>query len=164
MIHEEACCRSHGLLLVFGGLYIVVGERLVGTSADATINAHVVTLRAPIDGTLSFSIRNIGARVEQNSEIAAIYNSRYDTARLRDLERQLVGRPIDLISIAARKTAVADARAKLDLQSKAYQVGRVHQLDAELAEGQAALQAALARQREANSALQRTRGPVGRGL
>jgi hypothetical protein len=36
-----------GSIVLVGGLYIAIGERMAGTSADATVNARVMTLRAP---------------------------------------------------------------------------------------------------------------------
>ena len=41
-----------GSIVLIGGLYVAVGERMAGTSADATVNARITTLRAPIEGTV----------------------------------------------------------------------------------------------------------------
>lgn len=52
-----------GLLLAAGGAYVIVGEQMAGISADAVINAQVVTVRAPVDGELTLQVRNLGARL-----------------------------------------------------------------------------------------------------
>ena len=54
-----------GALLLLGGLYIIVGEYLSGTSADATINARTSVLRAPIEGTDELLVKGLPQRTER---------------------------------------------------------------------------------------------------
>ena len=76
-----------GVSLLAGGLYVLVGEHLSGTSADATVNARLYVARAPIEGRVALAVRSIGAKVRQGELIADIADQRFDTARLLDLER-----------------------------------------------------------------------------
>jgi len=71
-----------GLLLLLGGLYVLIGEHFAGTSADATVNARINVIRAPIEGQVSLAVRSIGARVNAGELIADITDQRFDTARL----------------------------------------------------------------------------------
>lgn len=52
-----------GIALVALALWVIVGELITGASADATINARVVKLRAPIAGDLDFPARELGTIV-----------------------------------------------------------------------------------------------------
>ncbi|WP_243368722.1 HlyD family secretion protein [Microvirga solisilvae] len=153
-----------GAILLLGGLYIIVGEYLSGTSADATINAQTSVLRAPIEGTAEFSVRNIGARVAPEETVARIVDSRFDDARLIDLERSRSNLEADLTRLKAQAAAVEEARKILQAQAQSYQDGRVRQLFSRIAEAQAALNSAEAKFREAESALDRTRELSGRGV
>jgi multidrug resistance efflux pump len=153
-----------GAILLLGGLYIVVGEHLSGTSADATINARTSMLRAPIEGNVDFTVRNIGARVSDDEVVARITDDRFDTARLIDLERARASLEADLGRIKAQVVAVTEARKVLQAQAKDYQEGRIRQIQARIAEAQASQGSAAARLREAESALKRTSELSERGV
>jgi multidrug resistance efflux pump len=153
-----------GAVLLLGGLYIVVGEYLSGTSADATINARTAVLRAPIEGLAEFSVRSIGARVAPEETVVRITDNRFDTSRLIDLERTRSTLEADLGRLKAQTAAVDEARNVLQAQAKSYQDGRVRQIWSRIAEAQAALHSAEARFREAGSALERTRELSSRGI
>ncbi|SCY80908.1 HlyD family secretion protein [Microvirga guangxiensis] len=152
-----------GAILLLGGLYIIVGEYVSGTSADATINARTSVLRAPIEGMAEFSVRNIGAKVSPEETVARIIDSRFDDARLIDLERSRSTLEADLTRLKAQSAAVEEARKVLQAQAQSYQEGRVRQLWSRIAEAQAALNSAEARFREAQSALERTKELSSRG-
>jgi multidrug resistance efflux pump len=78
----KALRTALGLTLLAGGLYVLIGEHLAGTSADATLNARLYVVRAPIEGRVALAVRNIGAKVKQGELIADIADQRFDTARL----------------------------------------------------------------------------------
>ncbi|QFU15978.1 HlyD family secretion protein [Microvirga thermotolerans] len=153
-----------GAILLLGGLYIIVGEYLLGTSADATINARTAVLRAPIQGVAEFSVRTIGARVSPEEALVRITDERFDTARLIDLERTRSTLEADLARLKAQSAAIDEARKVLQAQAKSYQEGRVRQIWSRIAEAQAALNAAEAKFREAESALERTKELSSRGV
>jgi multidrug resistance efflux pump len=153
-----------GSIVLIGGLYVAVGERMAGTSADATVNARIMTLRAPIEGTVSLFVRDVGARVEAHQMVAEIFDSRYDTVRLLELERSQSALKTDLERTKAQLQALNSAREQLQAQSTHYQTGRVRQIEARLGEAQASLDASQARLREADSALKRTTDLSSRGL
>ncbi|HZH51537.1 MAG TPA: HlyD family efflux transporter periplasmic adaptor subunit [Microvirga sp.] len=153
-----------GAILLLGGLYVIVGEYLSGTSADATINARTAVLRAPIGGLAEFSVRTIGAQVSPEETVVRITDTRFDTARLIDLERTRSTLEADLARLKAQSAAVDDARKILQVQAKSYQEGRVRQIRSRIAEAQAALNSAEAKFREAGSSLDRTRELSSRGV
>jgi multidrug resistance efflux pump len=153
-----------GALLLLGGLYVIVGEYLSGTSVDATINARTTVLRAPIQGSAEFSVRSIGAQVSPEEAVVRITDNQFDNARLIDLERTHSTMEADLVRLKAQSAAVDEARKVLEAQAKSYQEGRVRQIRSRIAEAQTAVNSAEARFREAESALERTRELSSRGV
>ncbi|WP_457092236.1 HlyD family secretion protein [Microvirga sp. P5_D2] len=153
-----------GAVLLIGGLYVIVGEYLSGTSADATINARTSVLRAPIQGLAEFSVRAIGAQISPEETVVRITDNQFDNARLIDLERTRSTLEADLARLRAQTAAVDEARKVLDTQAKSYQEGRVRQIRSRIAEAQTAVNSAEARFREADSALDRTRELSSRGV
>ncbi|ETA52749.1 HlyD family secretion protein [Ponticoccus alexandrii] len=74
-----------GLLAIVVALWIIVGEQMSGASADAVVNAPVVTVRATVAGNLSVPARRLGARVTEGEVIASIEDPLVDRVRLDDL-------------------------------------------------------------------------------
>ena len=153
-----------GLLLLFGGLYVLIGEHFAGTSADATVNARVTVIRAPIEGVVSLAVRSIGARVNAGELVAEVVDDRFDTARLIDLERQLDTQKIEVKRATAQKQALVQARDGFATQLGSYQKGRISQIGARLAEARAAQDASAARLREAEGSLRRANELNDRGV
>lgn len=155
---------SLGVVLLLGGLYVLIGEHLAGTSADATVNARITVVRAPIEGQVRLAVRSIGARVKAGELIAEIADERFDTARLLDLERDRDHQKIELQRVAAQRTVLGEARRGFAAQLDDYQRGRVSQIEARIAEAKASQDAAMARLREADSALKRANELNDRGV
>lgn len=153
-----------GLLLLVGGLYIIIGEHFAGTSSDATVNARINVIRAPIEGQVSLAIRSIGARVNAGELVADINDDRFDTARLIDLERDRDTQQIELKRIASQRAALTQVRGSFERQLQDYQRGRISQIEARMAESRSVADAASARLREADSALKRANDLNDRGV
>ncbi len=144
-----------GLALVGGGAYVVVGEQMAGVSADAVINAQLVTVRAPVDGVLELSTRSLGTRVSGGERLGAIADPRPDETRLVDLMRSEALVRQDMQRIEDLTAALAASRDTYRAQSQAYSEGRIQQLDARLAEANSLAEAALARLRESDATMRR---------
>jgi multidrug resistance efflux pump len=153
-----------GITLLAGGLYLLVGEHLSGTSADATVNARLYVVRAPIEGRVSLAVRSIGARVNAGELVADIADQRFDTARLLELERERDSQQIELKRIASQRAALTQARQGFEAQLADYQRGRVRQLEARIAESRSSQDAVVARLREAEAALKRANDLNERGV
>lgn len=153
-----------GLLLLVGGLYVLIGEHFAGTSADATVNARLNVIRAPIEGQVNLAVKSIGARLNAGELVADIVDERFDTARLIDLERDRDSQQIELKRVAAQKVTLTTARAGFASQLGDYQKGRISQIEARIAEARAAQDAASARLREADGSLKRANDLNDRGV
>ncbi len=74
-----------GFVAVLTALWIILGEQMSGASADAVVNAPVVTIRAPVSGNLQMVARPLGSRVSAGEVLASIQDPMVDRVRLNDL-------------------------------------------------------------------------------
>ena len=150
-----------GLLVIVVGLYLIIGEQLAGTSADAVINAQVLILRAPIDGTLRLDVRALGARVGPNELLARVVDPRPDDTRLLDLQRAAQQLTIALSRLQDRGTVLQASRAAYQKQAETYAAGRIRQIEARIAEASSTMAAAQSRLRDSD-AVRRRASELGR--
>jgi multidrug resistance efflux pump len=116
-----------------------------------------VTLRAPIDGQV-VSATNLASErhvVDQGTQILRIVNTRGDRVRLDDLRRQRAKLENERPSLAAKLTFAQAAQKDLARQAAQFREGRMRQLEARLAENEAAIEVAVARKEEAMAAVER---------
>ena len=145
-----------GLVLVLGALYAIVGEQLAGTSASAVINAQVTVLRAPLDGEVTFAVRNLGTRLDAGEVVASVEDPRPDDTRLVELARSAGVAEAELLRLEELATVLATSLRGFERQADAYALGRQRQLEARMAETQAIMEASASRLREADAAMRRS--------
>lgn len=104
------------MLLILASLWVIVGEQMAGVSANATINAPVVTIRAATAGRLSLTNRPFGARIRKGETLASVEDPLVDGVRLDDLrlETDLAAAQVERLTadLAATETLRADLRAR----------------------------------------------------
>lgn len=144
-----------GVVFVGAGLYVIVGEQMAGVSADAVVNAQIVTVRAPVDGVISLQVRTLGTRIAAEEPLGTITDPRPDELRLTDLRQTLTHAETDLRRLEDLITALVASRSAYARQADDYAAGRTRQVEARLAEATAALEAAQARLREADATMRR---------
>lgn len=129
------------------------------TSAEATVNARLVTIRAPIDGTVfvSSQIAGVGTTIGENEQLLRITNLRADRSQLDNFRRSISGLEAELKASERRKLQLEGLQSQLRIQRDAFQKGRVEQLDARVAELVADIAAAMAKEDEALTALDRAK-------
>ncbi|KFE36251.1 HlyD family secretion protein [Thioclava atlantica] len=121
-----------GAALLLLALWVVVGEQLTGVSADATINAPVVTLRTPIAGTLDIPERQLGSAVAPDDIVATVNDENGDHVHLDDLQMQ---RDIATATLQQMQSELTDLKARqeaLAKRSKTYGENRVNLLETRL--------------------------------
>jgi multidrug resistance efflux pump len=153
-----------GLALLAVGAYVVIGEHLAGVSDNASVNARLLVVRAPIDGLLTLRVRTIGARVADNESLGEITDVRAELGRLAELKRTEVSLRADVARIEKQRTLVAKAQRTFAAYAEDYRQGRIRQLEARLGEARAVTEAAQARLRESASAMQRATALSERGV
>jgi multidrug resistance efflux pump len=153
-----------GLLLVCVALYVVLGEQLRGTSANAFVNARLTTIRAPTAGTLELVSRPLGAQVREGDPLGTIEDPLVDSIRLQDLEREQAEAQIDVTRLRQTITAMNRSIEALRTRAAIYREERNRQLQAQGQSAQSAAAAVEARLKYAELARQRSARLSGRGI
>lgn len=118
-----------GTALVGLALWVIVGEQITGVTADATINARVVTVRAPIAGDLTMPRRGLGASVTSGEVVGTVEDRLVDSVRRNDLEMELaiaeavVVRQAALVEETAAIMTALEARADLFRERRIEEIG-----------------------------------------
>ena len=139
-----------GILFVVIALWVVVGEHLSGVSADATINAPVVSLSTPIAGRLTMQERQLGSTVGADDILAVVNDPQVDAVRLDDLKLQREQDSATASRLEQEIAAIAEQRNTLARRSETYRRHRIADLTLRLQFAQWRL--ALLRRTEAGSA------------
>jgi multidrug resistance efflux pump len=136
------------------------------SSIDAVVNARLVSLRAPIDGKLEAGAISptIGASVAKGIALLRITNTRADRTRLDDLRRLIDQIESERSAIAGRLGRLKELHEQVEGQSRAFQEGRIQELEARVMDFKAQVEAASATQVEATSTLERTKALAASGV
>lgn len=117
-----------GLAMVALALWVIVGEQITGASADATINARLVTVRTPIAGDLNLSARALGASLDRGEVLGTVQDQRVDAVRQDDLVME-----VRLAEAAiARHASLRDETAKiiegLEARAQTFRTRRIAEI------------------------------------
>jgi multidrug resistance efflux pump len=150
--------KSAAALVAVGLVVWMPAQRLFQTtSVEAIVNARTLTLRAPIDGTVSSVPTElaVGATFPSGTALLHITNSRADRTRLDDL-RRLEGRTkIETTGLKTRLDNIEQMHGEFVAQTQLFQIGRIAQLEARIEESKSNLAAATTRQEETAAVLKR---------
>jgi multidrug resistance efflux pump len=131
---------------------------LQNTSAEAAVNARLITLRAPIDGEIKVpqQLVEAGTSVQAGEEILRVTNPRADRSHLDDLRRTISGLQSESGALEQREQQLEKLRDDLRNQRDAFQQGRIQELQARIDEITAEIASAEAQRVDAASTLDRT--------
>ena len=121
-----------GAVLIALTLWILVGEQIAGVSANAVINAPVITIRSSIAGSLSIPDRPFGARVNQTEVVASIDNVLVDRVRLNDLRMERDFQEAAIRRITERLETETSIRQHLNERTRLYRQYRLEELQIQL--------------------------------
>lgn len=76
------------VLLVVFAVWVIIAEQMAGASANAFVNAPLVTVRANTAGDLRLQDTPFGARVQKGDTIASVEDPLVDNVRLNDLRKE----------------------------------------------------------------------------
>lgn len=122
-----------GVFAILVALWVILGEQLSGASADAMVNARLVTLRSPIAGTLEIAPRELGSSLRRGEAVATTTDPLADVVRLNDLQMEV---EIAQAVLAQADRDVADNEALiagLAQRVETYRAHRVAELETRLA-------------------------------
>ena len=144
------------------GVIVIAGvgpvQRLLELSSiEAVVNARLISLRAPIDGRIEDLAPTIGAAVPKGRLMLHISNSRADRARLDDLQRLTDQMEGERPAIAKRLVRLKEIHEQISRQARAFQAGRIRELEERMMDLKAQVSATEASESEATSTLTRTK-------
>ncbi len=138
-----------GICLVIGFGFVPARSMLLPTSTEAVLNRRLITIRAPIEGQLTISLRG-------DEMVVAISNPRADRTRLTDIEGQRARNEESLAILREKIEDQTKLLTSLELQGESFRQGRIRQLTARRSDLEANTRAASARREEANAAYERS--------
>ncbi|OOY25028.1 HlyD family secretion protein [Thioclava sediminum] len=121
-----------GIVLVAGALWVIVGEQMSGVSADAVVNAPVVTVRSSTAGKLSMPKRPLGAHVDKGERLATVDDILSDTTQLEDLRMELANAEANVARIKSDLAAKHTQRDAYAARSKLYRTHRIAEIETKL--------------------------------
>lgn len=128
-----------GIAVLVAAVWILVGEQLAGVSADAVVNARLVSVRAPIAGDLTLEPVALGSRISAGDVLGAVTDPRVDAIRRDDL---LMEQAFEAAALARETAIISDLEAisaALSQRGTAWRAERLAELDARLAQARARL-------------------------
>lgn len=123
-----------GIAAILLTLWVIVGEQMTAASANAVVNAPVVTLRSPIAGEIELQGHALGGRLAQDELLATISDPRADSTRLNDLQLELDTVDAENLRLQSAIAALSKSRDALAQRTAAFTDARSEELEAELAE------------------------------
>lgn len=121
-----------GLALVALALWVIVGEQITGASADATINARIVTVRTPIAGDLELTTRSLGASVGRGEVLGRIKDQLVDDVRQDDLAMELELAEAAIARHAGLRDETEAMIEALEARAKEYRSRRIAEIQLRL--------------------------------
>ncbi|GHG11390.1 HlyD family efflux transporter periplasmic adaptor subunit [Paracoccus sp. KCTC 42845] len=128
-----------GSLAIILALWIIVGEQMSGATADAVVNAPVVTMRATVSGNLTVPARQLGARVTQGEVLASVEDPVVDRVRLDDLLMEVRLEDAARAQIEALLAETEAVRETLIERTQIFRDRRLEELRARLSHAEARL-------------------------
>ncbi|WP_353472717.1 HlyD family efflux transporter periplasmic adaptor subunit [Salipiger sp. H15] len=123
-----------GIAAILVALWVIIGEQMTAASANAVVNAPVVTLRAPIAGTVELQGHALGGRVAANELLATVTDPLVDPVHLNDLQRDLDLVDAEVARIQSEIAARGHERDVLAARTEAFRNARTAEIEAQLAE------------------------------
>ncbi len=130
---------------------------LATTSAEAVVNARVITLRAPIEGevTMSDSGTDIGSAFRINQGILTVSNPRADSSHLTGLIRDREQLRTTVSALEAKKQLLLANIEDLSSQQERFRLGRIEQIEQRVREADADIASAQAQYSVTSDAMKR---------
>lgn len=142
-------CRTHAmrwLKATLGAAVLVYAAStllnafVLPVSSEAVVAGRVTTLRAPIDGILELKDVDLGTSVQASRELAVITNPWADDSLVLELKNRILVADAELSALEPQDAALDELARGLERGASLYQLNRVRQLGALLAESRASLE------------------------
>jgi len=152
------------LALVLG--WMPIQRMLMATSAEAVINARVITIRTPISGDVYAQPARLeaGTTFQAGDELLTIKNPRSDRSNLDNLKRGVEQLATNVAALRAKEAVLKKHHAELVARNEMFRSGRVETLERQIAEIDAQIASAVAQHQEAEKALARGKALLAKGI
>ncbi len=139
---------------------------MTSTSAQAIVNARIVTVRASIDGVVAARLPALamGASVEAGAALLEIENPVADSAALNGLRQTRAQLATALAVLEAKRRFLANRVESITSQMQSFRAGRIAQLEMRISALDADLVAAKVSHATMAGALQRIRSLSAKGI
>lgn len=129
-----------GLLLLALAVWVPAQQLLQVASAEAVVNARLITLRAPIEGAIvaTGSGPTVGNEFGAGATLFEIDNPRIDRSRLNDAVRAVEDSLDERLRIEAALAGLGDQQTMLEAQLDDFREARMALIEARIANGTAA--------------------------
>lgn len=146
-----------GVILVVLAGWMPLQALMQTTSTEAVINARLITLRAPIEGQISWLGQvAVGSELKPGAQVLGIVNPRADRGRLDTVAQRIGELESDITSLAARRDSLRNLHHEHTANAEAFRIERIAQLESRMAETRSEIAASTARHEEAQQTLERT--------
>lgn len=122
-----------GLAVLVFAVWTPILQLFQVASAEAVINAPVVTLRAPISGIVADGSLTVGEEVVGGETLMRIANPRIDLSRLEDTAAAVQLSLDERLMLETRIASLEEQQAELEVQLENFRLARMELLDARLA-------------------------------
>ncbi|RUP08075.1 HlyD family efflux transporter periplasmic adaptor subunit [Hyphomicrobium sp.] len=114
--------------------WLPVQRLLATTSAEAVVNARVITLRAPIEGEVSMPDvdTDVGSMFNLDQNILVVRNPRADSSHLANLRRERNQLRTNIGALEGKKQLLISSLEELSVQQERFRIGRIEQLEQRL--------------------------------
>ena len=145
------------IALALGLGWLPVQRLLATTSAEAVVNARVITLRAPIEGEVSMADADtdVGSMFRVDQNILVVRNPRADSSHLANLMRDRNQLRTTIGALEGKKQLLLASLDELSMQQERFRIGRIEQLEQRLRQADTDMAAAEAQYSVASDALKR---------
>jgi multidrug resistance efflux pump len=135
-----------GLVLIVAVGWMPAQRLFQISSVEAVVNARIVTVRAPIGGTVQLDARQagVGEEIGLGRPLVTITDPRVDQGRLNDMRQELGNAEQEREALAPKLNGLNGLRETLRAQLKAFHDNRLRQIEAEIAEADARISSSVA--------------------
>jgi multidrug resistance efflux pump len=113
---------------------------LTGASANATLNAQLVTVRSPLAGDISMQHRMFGARLRVGELVATVNDPLVDAVRLDDLELERSLAEAEIARLSGLRDETGLIMSRLQDRAERYRSDRISELETRLSFARARLE------------------------
>jgi multidrug resistance efflux pump len=139
--------------------WIPIQRLFATTSAEAIINARVVTIRSPISGEIYAEPGRLddGMTFRTGDELFTVKNPRAERSNLENLKRIVGQLMTNIAGLRAKEAVLRKQQTLLSAQSELFRNGRIETLEKQIAEIDAQIRSAVAQHENTEKTLTRAR-------